>query len=137
MAGYGRGVLRLVASAVVAIISDAIGLLVAAALVDGVRIDALGFVVAVIVFAVVDVLFQPLFRQMAFKRSPALLGSAALVATIVSFIVTATFTDGLSVSGTSAWFLGPLVVWGVALVAQLLLPLVIFKKTLARRADQH
>jgi len=32
VAGYGRGVLRLVASAVVAIISDAIGLLVAAAL---------------------------------------------------------------------------------------------------------
>lgn len=129
--------LRLVASAVVALISDAIGLLVAAALVDGVRIDALGFVVAVLVFAVVDVLFQPLFRQMAFKRLPALLGSAALVATIISFVVTATFTDGLSVSGTSAWFLGPLVVWAVALVAQMLLPLVIFKKTLARRADQN
>ena len=137
MAGYGLDVLRPVASAVVALIADAIGLLVAAALVDGVRIDPLGFVVAVLVFAVVDVLFQPLFRQMAFKRSPALLGSTALVATIVSFVVTATFTDGLSVSGGSAWFFGRLVVWAVALVAELLLPFVIFKKTLARRADQH
>ena len=44
---------------------------------------------------------------------------------------------GLSVSGGSAWFFGPLVVWAVALVAELLLPFVIFKKTLARRADQH
>ncbi len=127
--------LRLLAAAVVALIADALGLLVAAAVVDGIRITALGFVVAVIVFAVVDLLLHPLLRQMAIKQAPALIGSSALVATIVSFVVTATFTDGLSVSGTTAWFLGPLVVWAVALVAQLLLPLVIFKRTLARRAD--
>ncbi len=107
--------LRLLAAAVVALIADALGLLVAA--------------------AVVDLLLHPLLRQMAIKQAPALIGSSALVATIVSFVVTATFTDGLSVSGTTAWFLGPLVVWAVALVAQLLLPLVIFKRTLARRAD--
>ena len=137
MAGYGRGVLRLVASAVVALISDALGLLVAAVVVNGISISALGFVVAVVVFAVADLFIQPLFRQMAIKQAPALIGSSALVATIISFVVTATFTDGLSVSGTTAWLLGPLVVWAVALVAQLLLPLVIFKKTLARRADAH
>ncbi|MBL8778647.1 MAG: phage holin family protein [Acidimicrobiales bacterium] len=129
--------LRLLAAAVVALIADALGLIVAAAVVDGIRITVVGFVVAVLVFAVVDLLIHPLFRQMAIKRAPALIGSSALVATIVSFVVTATFTDGLTVSGATAWFLGPLVVWAVALVAQLLLPLVIFKRTLARRADQR
>lgn len=134
-AGYGRRVLRLLASAVVALVADALGLLAAAVVVDGISITALGFVVAVVVFAVVDLFIQPLFRQMALKQAQALVGSSALVAAIVSFVVTATFTDGLSVSGTTAWLLGPLVVWVVALVAQLLLPMVIFKKTLARRAD--
>lgn len=129
--------LRLLAAAVVALIADALGLIVAAAVVDGIRITAVGFVVAVLVFAVVDLLIHPLFRQMAIKQAPALIGSSALVATIVSFVITATFTDGLTVSGATAWFLGPLVVWAVALVAQLLLPLVIFKRTLARRADQR
>lgn len=130
--------LRLVASATVALIADALGLLVAAIFVDGIRIDVLGFVVAVIVFAVVDLLVQPLFRQLAFKQAPALIGSSALVATIVSFVVTATFTDGLSVSGSTAWFLGPLVVWAVAMLAQFLLPFVIFKRTLARaRTERH
>ena len=50
------------------------------------------------------------------------------MATIVSFVVTATFTDGLSVSGSTAWFLRPLVVWAVAMLAQFLLPFVIFKE---------
>jgi len=125
-------VLRLVAAATIALLADALGLLVAAVVVDGIRVTALGFVVSVVVFAVVDLLVQPLLRQVAFKQAPALVGSSALVATIVSFVVTATFTDGLSVNGSTAWFLGPLVVWAVALLAQFLLPLVIFKKTMAR-----
>lgn len=124
--------LRLVASATIALLADALGLIVAAIVVDGISITVLGFVVAVVVFAVVDLLVQPLLRQMAFKQAPALVGSSALVATIVSFVVTATFTDSLTVSGSTAWFLGPLVVWAVALTAQFLLPLVIFKKTMAR-----
>lgn len=124
--------LRLVASATIALLADALGLIVAAIVVDGISITVLGFVVAVVVFAVVDLLVQPLLRQMAFKQAPALVGSSALVATIVSFVVTATFTDSLTVSGSTAWLFGPLVVWAVALAAQFLLPLVIFKKTMAR-----
>ncbi|MCB1014963.1 MAG: phage holin family protein [Acidimicrobiales bacterium] len=129
--------LRLVASATVALLADALGLVVAALVVDGIHVAVLGFVVAVVVFAVVDLLVQPLLRQVAFKQAPALLGSSALVATVASFVVTAALTDSLTVSGATAWVLGPLVVWIVALVAQLLLPFVIFKRTLARARDER
>lgn len=127
--------LRLLASATVALIADSLGLLVASLVIDDINLDALGFVTAVVVFAVVDLLIQPLLRQMAIKTAPALLGSSALIATAVSFLVAGLVTDGLTVSGAAGWVLGPLIVWAVALIAQLLLPLVIFKKTLARRND--
>lgn len=133
--GYGRIVLRLIASATIALLADALGLIVAALILDDIHLDPLGFVVAVFVFAVVDLLIQPLLRQTAIKQAPALVGSSALIATIVSFAVTGVVTDGLTIDGALGWVLGPVIVWAVALVAQLLLPLVIFKKTLARRND--
>lgn len=129
--------LRIIAAATVALIADALGLLVASLVIDDIDLTAVGFVTAVVVFAVADLLIQPLTRQTAIKQAPALLGSSALIATVVSFLVTAFVADGLTVNGAAGWVLGPLVVWVVALVAQLLLPLIIFKKTLARRADDR
>lgn len=129
--------MRLAASAVVALIADAVALLVAALLIDDVELGASGFIVAVAVFALVDVLVQPLLRQLAIKSTPALLGSVALVSTLVSLIVAAVLTDGLSISGLGTWVLATVVVWAVALAARLLLPLVIFKRVLGEARDRR
>lgn len=127
--------IRIIAAATVALIADALGLLVAAVVIDDIHLSPVGFVTAVVVFAVADLLIQPLMRQTAFKQAPAMIGSSALIATVISFAVTSVVADGLTIDGAAAWILGPLIVWAVALAAQLLLPLIIFKKTLARRRD--
>ena len=124
---------RLLASAVVSLIADAIGLIVAAQVLDDMSLDAGGFVTALVLFAVVGLLVEPLLRQVAVRNAPALLGSTALVATLVSLIVTALVSDGLSISGTLTWVLATIIVWAVALVATLLLPLVIFRSVLRER----
>ena len=127
--------IRLAASAVVALISDAVALVVASLLLDDFVLDATGFIVALLVFTCVDVLVEPLLRQMAFKNAPAVLGSSALIATFVSLIVATLVSDGLRISGALTWVLATVVVWLVALAARLLLPLIIFKKALAGRRD--
>jgi putative membrane protein len=121
---------RLLATAIVSLLADAVGLLVAAQVLDDMALDVDGFVTAVVLFALVGLLIEPLLRQVAVRNAPALLGSTALVATLVSLIVTALVSDGLRISGTLTWVLATVIVWAVALVASLLLPLVIFRSVL-------
>jgi len=84
---------------------------------------------------VVAVVSEPLIRQIALKNVPAILGSSALIATLASLILTSVLTDGLRISGLTTWVLATVVVWAAALAANLLLPLVIFKRVLAEARD--
>lgn len=122
--------IRLVASAVVSVIANAIGLVVAAVVLERMSLDGPGFVVAVVIYTVVAVIVEPLVRQVAIKNAPAILGSTALVATLASLLVTVVVTDGLRISGVVTWALAAVIVWIVALAGRMLLPLVIFKKVL-------
>ena len=62
-----------------------------------------------------------------------MIGAVALIATLVSLIVTDLLTDGLSISGVTTWILAALIVWLAALVAALLLPFLGLKKYLEER----
>ena len=122
---------RLLATAVVAFLSNAVGLIVAALILDDVRLGTLGFVIAVLIFTGVSVLIEPLLRQTAMKRAPALLGSTALLTVLVSLIVTAIISDSLSINGLVTWVLATIVVWLISFVGRLVFPLLVFKKTLS------
>ncbi len=123
--------IRLAATAAIAILANAVGLVVAAVVLDDMALDTVGLITAVLIFTLTSMLVEPLLRQMALKNVPALLGGTALVATLVSLIVTAIVSDGLQISGLPTWLIATVVVWAVALAARLLLPLVVFKKVLA------
>ena len=123
--------IRFVALTVVALIANAIALVVTALLLDDMALDAGGFVLAVALFTVIEVLVEPFFRQQAILKAPALLGSTALVATLVSLVVTSLISDGLRISGALTWVLATILVWAISLAGELLLPLVMFKRVLA------
>lgn len=123
--------MRLLASTVLALIANAIGLIVGAWVLDDMALGTTGFLIAVVIYTVADILFEPLLRQQALARAPVLIGSTSLVSTLVALIVTAIVSDSLRIDGVTGWILATVVVWLVALVARLLLPFVIFKKTLA------
>ena len=127
--------IRLAARAVISLLSNAVGLLVAAQLLDDMSLSVAGFVTASLIFTVVAVVSEPLIRQIALKNVPAILGSSALIATLASLILTSVLTDGLRISGLTTWVLATVVVWAAALAANLLLPLVIFKRVLAEARD--
>ena len=125
--------IRLVVRTAIALAANAVGLIVAAALIDGVRLDATGFVIAVVIFTLVFALMQPfLFAQL--RRSRAgVLGGVALIATLVSLIVTDVATDGLNISGIGAWIAATVIVWLASLLAGFILPFLGLKKYLEER----
>ena len=128
--------IRLLISAALYLVANAIGLLVANALLDDVSIEAAAFVIAVVIFTAVEVVIQPLVTQIAMRHSRALLGSSALIATLIGLVVTTLVTDGMSIDGAVTWVLATVTVWAAALVAGLILP-AIFVKTAVTNARQR
>jgi len=124
--------LRLLASLVVNLIANAVGLFVASIALSGFSINGLSFFVAVLIFTITEGVTGPLIAKIALKSAPALLGGIALVTTFVGLLVTRLFTSGLTISGLKTWLLATLIVWLCALIAQFILPLLIFRKVLKK-----
>lgn len=127
--------LRLLASLVVNLIANAVGLIVAAAVLSGFSINGVSFFVAVVIFTLVEGISGPLIAKIALKNAPSLLGGIALVTTFVGLLVTHIFNSGLTIKGLKTWLLATVIVWLCALIAQLILPLLIFKKILKKRKE--
>ena len=127
--------IRLLVRTGIALVANAVALIVAAGLLDGMSLNATGFVVAVIVFTVVFALLQPFFVSQLRRggRSSSLLGGVALVATLASLIVTVLATDGLDISGVGTWVAATVIVWLASVLAAFLLPFLGLKKYLDER----
>jgi len=126
-------VIRLLISAGIRLLANTIGLLVATAVLDGMTIDAASFVMAVLIFTVVEVVFEPMLRQMAMRSAQALMGSVSLIITFVGLLVTELVSDGLQITGLSTWVLATIIVWLAALVAGLVLPLILVRRVASDR----
>ncbi len=126
---------RFLAFTVLELAASAVGLIVAAWLLPGVVLSLSGFLVAVAVFTAAKVILGPLIFKLSFRHARALTGGIALVTTFVGLLVTTWLTSGLAITGAATWVIATIVVWLFSVVATLLLPLVIFKKTLAQRGS--
>lgn len=114
----------------IAVAANAVGLIVAAAVLDGMHLNGTAFILALIIFTVVFGLLQP-FLLMQFRRSRvAALGGVALIATFVALLITDLVSDGLSIEGVGTWIAATVIVWLTALVATLILPFLGLRKYL-------
>jgi len=102
-----------------AVAANAIALIVAAGLLDGVKLDASGFVVAVVIFSIASFLITPIVTWIVIRRARALIGVVALVSTFVVLLITDVLSDGFSIEGVTDWILAVLIVWVVSLAATL------------------
>jgi uncharacterized membrane protein YvlD (DUF360 family) len=124
-------VIRLIVRTAVALLANAVGLIVASLVLDGVDIDVTAFIVAVVIFTVVFALMQPFLAVQLRRAGSAALGGVALIATLVSLVVTDLVSDGLSISGIGSWIAATVIVWISALLAAFILPFLGLKKYLA------
>jgi putative membrane protein len=125
--------IRFLLSIVVHFAANAVGLLVAAALLEGMSVSGTAFVIAVAIFTLIQAVVGPMIRQAAVKNAQALLGGTALVVTFVGLLVTSLISDGLRIEGVSTWVLATVIVWLAALLATLVLPLIFVKKAVEER----
>ena len=127
--------IRLIIRTIVALAANAVGLLVAAAVLDDMHLDAGGFVVAVVIFTIVFALLQPFLVVQLRRAGPAALGGVALIATLISLIITDLVSDGFSIDGAVTWLLAAVIVWAAALIAAFVLPFLGLKRFLEERRD--
>ncbi len=116
-----------------AIAGNAIGLVVAAWLLDDMSLDAAGFIVAVLIFTVAEVVLQPLIRKIAVKNAEALQGGTALVTTFLALLITELVADGLEIEGAVTWLLATLIVWLITMLAGVILVKIFLKDVAEER----
>ncbi|CUK12992.1 hypothetical protein PH7735_03747 [Shimia thalassica] len=110
------------------LLGNAVGLLLAALLLDGFSIDALSFVIVAVIFTVIEVIASPLINNLSEKKVPALKGGIALVTTFVGLIVTEILISGFTIGGIANLLASTLLVWLGALAAGILIPMFLFKE---------
>ena len=123
--------IRLIFRTLIALLANAIGLIVAAALLSGMHMSIGSFFLDLIIFTVVTALLQP-FVAAQFRRLALI---AALIATFVALVVTDLVSDGLTIDGVSTWIAATVIVWLAALLAAFILPFLGLKKFVENRRD--
>ena len=127
--------IRLLVRLLIAFVANAVGLIVAALVLDRMSLNATGFLVAVAVFTVVFALMHP-FLVTSLRLAPGpVLGGVALIATLIALIATELLTDGLSIRGAGTWIAATVIVWLASVLAAFILPFLGLRKFLDERRD--
>ena len=122
--------IRLIVRTLVAVAANAVGLIVAAAVLDGMEIDVTSFIVAVVIFTIVFAVLTPFLAVQLRRLGNGAIGATALIATLVSLVITDLVSDGFTISGVGTWIAAAVIVWLAALVAAFVLPYLGLKKYL-------
>jgi hypothetical protein len=120
-------VIRFLLRLAISVGAAAVGLVVAASLLDKMSLDLVSLLVTAVIFAVLSGLLGPFVVSMALRNAPALMGGIGLVTTFLALLITDLITDGLAISGLSTWVIATLIVWAATLIATLLLPWILIR----------
>ncbi len=121
--------------------SAAVGLIVADLVLPGFRIDWAdwwGFLLAIVIFAVLQSVLAPWLARVAQRNAPVLLGGSGIVSTFVALLVVVLLPrSGLTIADAMTWVLAPVLVWVVTALATLLLPVLLIRKKVEERRDER
>lgn len=118
------------------VLSAALGLIAADLILPGFTLhwgDWWGFVLAVVIFAVLQSVLAPWILSLTRRHAPALIGGIGLLSTFVALLVAVLLpAAGIGIDGPAAWIIGTLIVWLVTALATWLLPGLFLKKKIDR-----
>ena len=121
--------------------SAALGLIVADLILEGFSIQwssPLGFILAIVIFAVLQSVLAPWLARVAQRNAPVLLGGIGIVSTFVALLVVVLLPrSGLTIADAMTWVLAPVLVWVVTALATLLLPVLLIRKKVEERRDER
>jgi len=119
------------------VVSAALGLVVPDLILLGFHIDwsvGLGFVLAVVIFAIIQSVLAPLVFRLTRRHAAPLLGGIGIISTFIAILIVVLIPRaGITISEPLAWVLAPVIVWIITALATWLLPMVFLKKEVAQR----
>jgi hypothetical protein len=114
-------------SALLYLVCNGVGLLLATVLLTGFIVPWSAFFTAVILMSITLAIVAPMLRKVAEKRLPQLMGGFALIAILLSLLVTSLIIPGVQIGSVTTWVGATVLVWIGSLVACLLLPALVFR----------
>lgn len=112
--------------------SAGLGLIAADLLLDGFQIQWdrwWGFVVCIVVFAVLQSVLSPWVSRIADRYAPVLMGGIGIFSTLIALLIVVLLPiGGLRIVDATGWLLGSVIVWLVTAIGSVLLPLLFLKK---------
>ena len=103
------------------IAGNAIGLLVVWLLLDDVHLEFSGFILALLIFTVAELILEPIIDKQITKHAEKLRFVTALVTTFLALLITDVISDGLDIEGAGTWVLATVIVWLGTLLAGVIL----------------
>lgn len=103
--------IRFLLHTAISFVLSGVALLLAAFLVDGVSLEFSGFIIAVVVFTVVQAIMGPFVFNLARQYASAVLGGIGLVSTLIALAAAMLFPGGLRIAGISDWISTTVLVW--------------------------
>jgi uncharacterized membrane protein len=73
-----------------------------------------GFIVAVVVFAILSGLFTWITLKFLIRHAGSIIALTGLIATFLALVITSLFT-GLEISGTMTWVWATLIIWVISM----------------------
>lgn len=119
---------RIAKSAATYLIANAVGLLLSIVVLTGFTISPMAFFVAVLIFSVIQSVSAPLIKKISQERVPQLMGGISLVTIFVGLWITSVLVSGMEIGGIANWLAATLLVWIGSLLAEILLPIYVFKQ---------
>lgn len=118
-----RGLIRIL----LLIVGNAVGLIVAALLLDDVSLDFSAFIIALLIFTVAEIILAPAIEKLLAEHASWLQAAAALITTYLALLITDVVSDGLQIEGVLTWLLATVIVWLGTLLAGVLLVRIFLK----------
>lgn len=100
---------------------NAIGLLLAAIILDEMDVNGPAFIIAVVIFTVLTAVLEPFVAKVTEERPSLVQSASALIATFLALVITVLVSDGLSIDGVLTWVLATVLVWLFTMIAGVLL----------------
>ncbi|MEV4666994.1 hypothetical protein [Microbacterium sp. LWO12-1.2] len=114
------------------LLSAAIGLIVADLVLDGFQIEWSkwwGFVLCILIFAVLQSILSPWISKLADRYAPVLLGGIGIFSTLIALVIVVLLpVGGLRITDAAGWILGSVIVWLVTALGSVLIPMIFVKR---------
>ncbi|KIP88297.1 membrane protein [Microbacterium sp. MEJ108Y] len=114
------------------LVSAGLGIIAADLLLEGFQIEWdkwWGFVVCIVIFAILQSVLAPWVSRMADRYAPVLMGGIGIFSTLISLVIVVLLPiGGLRIVDLSGWLLGSVIVWLITALGSVLLPLIFLRK---------